>query len=225
MSNINLLFMLQALTEIDEENEVEILDLEMAKWWFKTIYNIELSDIKIVTFICKYYNKNNTTFPTKEEIEKEFCKVDCICEYAYTPSSIIDLKKFTISSYGRLPNNCRELELILEYHTLNKAYPTLEELRKYNNNFFQFRSDPVSYFNNDKVDRPSNNLTENLIIKSNCHNEEKCSICFEEIGSSDYYKLPCNHVFHKEKYDCLEDASIEEWFKKNNFCPNCKTIL
>lgn len=223
MSNINLLFMLQALTEIDEE--VEVLDLEMAKWWFNTIYNVNLSDMKIVSFICKYYNKNNTTFPTKEEIEKNLCKIDCFCEYAYTPSAISELKKFTISSYGRLPNSCRELELILEYHTLNKRYPTLLELRNYSNNFSQFQSDPVSYFNNDKVDRPSNNLTEDLIIKSNGHNEEKCSICVEEIGSSDYYKLPCNHVFHKEKNDCLEDASIEEWFKKNNFCPNCKKIL
>lgn len=225
MSNINLLFMLQALSTLQEDDDVEVLDLEMAKWWFKTIYNITLTDMRIVSFICKYYNKNNSNLPTKEQIEENLCKVDCFCEYAYTPSAIIDLKKFTISSYGRLPNSCRELELILEYHTLNKRYPSITELREYTNNFSQFQSDPVTYFNNDKVDRPSNNLSEELVVKSSCHNEEKCSLCFEEIGSADYYKLPCNHVFHKEKNDCLEEASIEEWFKKNNFCPNCKKVL
>ena len=48
---------------------------------------------------------------------------------------------------------------------------------------------------------------ENSIIK-------ECSICYENISTSESVKLKCNHIFHKE---CME-----QWVKKSGTCPLCR---
>ena len=44
--------------------------------------------------------------------------------------------------------------------------------------------------------------------------EEECSICYENISTSESVKLKCNHIFHKE---CME-----QWVKKSGTCPLCR---
>jgi len=201
---------------------IDSVDEEMAKWWFSNISRKKLTDKNVIRFIS--IRKLETgEFPSKEVIENEMCCVKCLCELGYVEQAIIDMKKHYLFNEGRLPT-CRETENTMEYQLLNKKLPTYEELREYVNNKIQFNSDPVEYFNNDKVDRPADTSKAMLICPTESV-KENCAICFEEIGTNSYYKLPFKHYFHSNKDNCLGEASIEEWFKKNNFCPNCKQKL
>ena len=48
--------------------------------------------------------------------------------------------------------------------------------------------------------------------------ENKCMICMMEYEEGDQLKtLTCFHKFHS---DC-----IKEWFKRQNFCPICRTEI
>jgi hypothetical protein len=44
---------------------------------------------------------------------------------------------------------------------------------------------------------------------------EECSICLENYGEKEIVKTPCDHVFHTTCFD--------EWRKKDNTCPFCRT--
>jgi hypothetical protein len=48
--------------------------------------------------------------------------------------------------------------------------------------------------------------------------DQECSICIDTFISEEVIiKLDCNHVYHK--------ACIQEWFKNELICPNCRTQL
>jgi hypothetical protein len=198
------------------------VDEESARWWFSKMSTKKLTDKNVIRFIL-FQKQITGSFPSKKVIEDEICCVKCICELGYVESFIVDMKKYYLFNEGRLPT-CRETENIMEYHTLNKKYPSYKELREYVENKIQFNSDPVEYFNNDKVDRPANIKNINIIIPKE-DVKDNCAICFEDIQLNSYYKLTCGHCFHSNKENCLGEASIEEWFTKNNFCPNCKQKL
>ncbi len=201
---------------------VDSVDEEMAKLWFSEVYSKKLTDKNVISFIGTHKALTGS-FPSREEIEQEMCAVNCMCEISFVESVIVNMKKHYLFNEGRLPT-CRETENIIEYETLNKRYPSYKELKDYIQHKILFLRDPVEYFNNDKVDRPAD-ITKNLLILPKEDVKETCAICFEEIQKNGYYKLPCGHLFHSAKENCLGDASIEEWFKKNNFCPNCKQKL
>lgn len=205
-----------------EPIDIDSIDEELAKSWFLELSSVKLTDKKVTRFIGMY-KAMNEAFPSKEEIEKEFCCVNCMCELGFLESVIVNMKKHYLFTQGRLPS-CRETENIFEYETLNKRYPTYKELKEYIQQKVLFNRDPVEYFNNDKVDRPAD-TSKSFIIHPDEDVHETCAICFDEINTNSYYKLPCGHLFHSKKENCLGEASIEEWFKKNNFCPNCKQKL
>lgn len=212
-------FLLRSSVKLDE------MDIQLSKWWFKTLCGKDLIDHQIMLFISNYYKQHDKNFPTREELEKTFCVVDCMCEYAYPEDKVINMKKHMIYNFGRLFKNCRELEMVYEYELLNKKYPTKEELQTYITNIQQFQQDPETYFNNDKVSRPALSFSKEMIKQPNEEITENCSICFEQIKLSPYYELPCKHKFHSEEKECLENSGISTWFQKNNFCPNCKHQL
>lgn len=45
---------------------------------------------------------------------------------------------------------------------------------------------------------------------------EDCCICYDKSQDS-FYKLECNHFFHK--------SCIDKWFKKNMSCPMCRNVV
>lgn len=48
--------------------------------------------------------------------------------------------------------------------------------------------------------------------------EKNCSICLEEYNKEDdVYKLDCNHIYHKECFDC--------WLKHSDECCLCRKQL
>lgn len=134
------------------------------------------------------------------------------------------MKKHMIYNLARTLKGCRETEIVLEYEMLHKKFPCEDEIKEYIKRLREFETDPVQYFNNDKVDRPAN-FDNSLINYPTDNINEICSICFEQINKSPYYKLHCGHFFHSEKNNCLGEANIVDWLKKNNFCPNCKKVL
>lgn len=204
---------------------IDEMDFQMAKWWFKSLTDKDIKDNKIVSFIIEYYRSNDNNLPCINDIENYFCNVSCQCEEPYEEEKIINLKKHMLFNLGRTLKGCRETTLILEYELLNKKFPDEKEIQEYVRNIREFSQDPVDYFNKDKVDRPASNFTNDMIKHPKEEIKENCSICFEQINKSSYYQLPCSHVFHTDKKECLGDASIEDWFNKNNFCPNCKVKI
>lgn len=51
----------------------------------------------------------------------------------------------------------------------------------------------------------------------NTNNQDECSICLAPIKKNKKNELNCNHIFHN---NC-----INEWLKKNNSCPLCRTQI
>ena len=48
--------------------------------------------------------------------------------------------------------------------------------------------------------------------------DQECTICLDNfISDQSIIKLDCNHIYHNE--------CIQEWFKKELTCPNCRTNL
>lgn len=199
-------------------------EIQLSKWWFKTLCGKELVDHQVMIFINNYYNSNKS-LPVREELEKIFCCINCLCEYAYPNEKVINMKKHMLFELGRLFKNCNELSIVYEYELLNKKYPSKKELQEYIINIQQFQQDPVTYFNNDKVNRPALSFSKEMIKQSKEEITEICSLCFEQIKLSPYYDLPCKHKFHSNEKECLENAGITTWFEKNNYCPNCKHQL
>jgi len=202
---------------------MDVIDVEMCTNWFNNVAGKKTNDMKIISFINTYYTLHNT-LPSRDKIEREFCRVSCLCELSYPEEKIIEMKKHMIFKLARTLKDCRETEIVLEYEMLHKKFPLEKELKEYIKRLREFEEDPVQYFNNDKVDRPAK-FDDNLIKYPSEEIKENCSICFEHINKSPYYQLSCNHYFHSEKNDCLGEANIVDWLKKNNFCPNCKKVL
>jgi len=199
-------------------------DIFVAKWWFKTLTQVDTNDYEILHTIIDHINEDeNNEFPSLSILQEELCSVSCVCEVQYDEENIIDMKKHYMMTEGRIIRNCLEEEIIIEFYTINKKYPTRDEIKEYYQNSVEFERDPVEYFNSDKVDRPSTILSDDIIKEPTEPINENCSICYEQINQSKYYELPCKHMFHINKEDCLGEACIVEWFEKNNFCPNCKT--
>ena len=65
----------------------------------------------------------------------------------------------------------------------------------------------------------NDNDYENLEIKKYTDGDDECSICFCEMEKDDeYYKIKCDHIFHK---DC-----IDIWLTGYNYkCPICREEL
>jgi len=68
-------FLLRSSVKLDE------MDVQLSKWWFKTLCGKDLIDHQIMLFISNYYKQHDKNFPTREELEQTFCVVDCMCEY------------------------------------------------------------------------------------------------------------------------------------------------
>lgn len=61
-------------------------------------------------------------------------------------------------------------------------------------------------------------MTSNQQIKEICIQEDKCTICMDEIKMSESVTLKCSHTFHKKcfsKMVCLNN-------KSDTFCPLCR---
>ena len=61
-----------------------------------------------------------------------------------------------------------------------------------------------------------NSFPKSIVDDINKLEEKKCVICLEEFKNGDEKTtVPCFHIFHP---NC-----INEWFKKHDTCPICKT--
>jgi len=205
--------------------DFDACDYELARMYFSTQTGATLKDREILLYIIMNYKENNNTFPSIKEIEENFCRLSCLCEYNYPEQKVIEMKKHLLYKYGRKPKNCVEVENLMEYELLNKRFPSEEELIEYTNNRLRFNYDPEEYYKEDKVEKPAKNFSEAMVKYPIEEIKENCSICFEEIKNKPYYQISCTHMFHANKEDCLGEASIVDWFKKNDYCPNCKHTI
>lgn len=117
--------------------------------------------------------------------------------------------------------SCADILLIREYWHLENRYPSLEEFCSYLENIRNLESDPEQFHQNDKV----TSGVDISSMKITATEEYSCSICLENIKIDQMaYKLPCNHVFHANNEECI-DETIVKWFEKNKHCPNCRHEL
>jgi len=189
--------------------------------WFYKNYNIDLFDGLVLSYLQDKFENNE--IPLKEDLENYFSKPTCLCEDQYDPEALKTLKIEYLRRYGTLLS-CTELNYAVQFYTLNKSVPTLEELRDYISNILEFDNDPEEFHKKDKIHVPTSNLDKLSPIIKDTSVEEFCSLCQEQIGFNAFYKLPqCNHLFHANKEKCLEDSCIIDWLSKHKFCPNCKT--
>jgi len=119
---------------------------------------------------------------------------------------------------------CAVVISILEFHALERRYPSTEQLSEFLSNSRHLSQDPDHYCNEKKHALPTANL--HLLERVKLDKEDTCSICREDMEcAKEVFRLPnCRHVFHADAAECLGgDASILTWLEKNRKCPNCNT--
>ena len=120
---------------------------------------------------------------------------------------------------------CSTIIYVLEYRLTAGRMPDLDELYEFIENYTHISVNTDDYCNNKRHHVPTPGLT-NLVPVKMTDDGTSCSICASDIeqGSS-IFKLPCGHIFHAEKRDCLDSGSIITWLETSKFCPNCNAEL
>jgi hypothetical protein len=208
---------------LTEENK------EIARLHFKTYINddqINPNDHVLLAIIKLWIE--NEKLPSKDELTLCIFKYRCNCglldDIITSEEEYLGIIEHCVYNFGFVPT-CDRIINLIQYKRLEHQYPDLTQLRNYEQNLISSSSQSYNYFQEEKKDKPVANLE---CLKSKLMGESLediiCSLCTEKIEyKQNYYKLPpCGHKFHATEKDCLDDASIINWLKKNNTCPTCR---
>jgi len=138
------------------------------------------------------------------------------------------IKTYFIEHYIIL--KCNDIKNAYLYYIQENRVATPDELIQFENMMYEIENDPDEFHQKYKHKTPTKNISK---LDFQVMNEELfkdkqpvCGLCQDEIiTSQEYYKLPCEHMFHKNEIDCLDSANIIYWLKENNFCPMCKNEI
>lgn len=141
----------------------------------------------------------------------------------YSEDDIDDMLYHYLFSEARIPS-CQEIFPILEYYSTMNRYPNPEELQTYAINRLAFYLNPEEYHQQDKEHVPVLH-PERIPLSVHYGDPVGCGICQDDIseGQKKIVLKKCKHVFHAESVECLETASIFNWFKTESKCPMCKS--
>lgn len=139
---------------------------------------------------------------------------------------LYEIVEHYILTEGRVPNVSDCLQ-IYEYSLLHHSYPSQEELDNFQERTLRFFLNATEFTLDDREPTPTHHI-ERLPVTIMTHNNSICTICQEEIakGKEAITLLPCNHLFHANSQDCLQEGgSIRTWLASNNKCPMCKSTI
>jgi hypothetical protein len=137
----------------------------------------------------------------------------------------IIIKKYLIEHYIVL--KCNDMKLAYLYYIQENRVASPDELIQFENMMYEIENDPEEFHQKYKHKTPTRNIYKlNVKIMNEelyNNNQPSCGLCQDEIiVEQEYYNLPCEHLFHKNEKECLDNASIINWLKENNVCPICK---
>jgi len=122
---------------------------------------------------------------------------------------------------------CNDMKLAYLYYIQENRVATPDELIQFENMMYEIENDPDEFHQKYKHKTPTKNIsklnTKIMDLELYTNKQPVCGVCQDEITTEqEYYNLPCDHLFHKNEKDCLDNANILYWLKENNVCPICK---
>lgn len=148
--------------------------------------------------------------------------------YFDIPITLSEIENIHINDYSNvifidinLPNNNdnydnNDMPPLVEVND-NYMPNLLNILLGFNNiQFNQVLIEPNNVFNDIVVTTDENSLNNLSILKISNEQNEKCTICLEDmIENDEYFNIECKHIFHK---NCLE-TYLKNY---NHICPVCR---
>jgi hypothetical protein len=211
---------------------------------------IDNPSLKIQNILLNYFYQNEEMFPSTDTFLDLIYNNRCLCSdrFSYIYQSfnrelnnqrenneaqprnyikniIIDF----IMLYSFYPS-CNYFAYYIEFFIIHNRIPSDDELASFIERAREFNISPEDFHQKDKLLVPTLNI-KNLLVQqfSDISNpvNDCCAICREDFSSlTQTIKLsPCNHLFHSNDSECLQDASIANWLHAYNFCPLCKTKI
>jgi hypothetical protein len=208
-----------------KRNEVDSLFCQRLRLMYNTDGKISRKFIDVIFHLAI---KNNGKIPERLEIaEFIWQSKQCQCTDSIPKDHCIGIIDYLFSIKLLLNWPCNTIRAIYYYqiveHKGNIAYPSREEYDNLITNILELSNNYDEYHDKNKIkigvklDKFLLTNTEENTICGLCHNDIK-------IGSKSY-KIPCNHIFHSDKKQCLEETNIEQWFNENSKCPICRVDL
>ena len=198
---------------------------------------IEKPSLKILNIILKYFSENDEMFPTIDVFLDLVYNNRCLCidrfSYLFQTQTNQDIIKKIIQDFVMIYSfypSCNYFSYYIEFFILHNRIPSEEELTSFMERAREFFISPEDFHQKDKLLVPTLNINKLPIEQfNNISNpiNDCCAICREEFSpATQTVKLsPCNHLFHSNDSECLQDASIFNWLHCYNFCPLCKTKI
>jgi hypothetical protein len=195
-------------------------------------------------YISDYWKEKSNLPATIDDlvnyiIEKKRKKKQCHCLFDYEfdywdneecRNIYIGAIKHSIVQFAD-HSSCEVLRSFINYYTIEKKYPSIDEYNEYLDKQDEFDENPEDFHMKYKHMIPTANLSKlKSFILTDKHmtnvDDSKCGICMEELRKGQLVtQLPCkcSAFFHMNEHDCLEDATIISWLANNKKCPMCRT--
>jgi hypothetical protein len=163
-------------------------------------------------------------FYAAKHLESNSCICMRMCDFLLEEDAVQSLVH--IWKNMDVPMTCYFIISVFEYCKTTGVMPDQFQLFTFLNNRQRIEDEPDEYCKDEQqiVATPG---IEEMSPSRMLNVDETCSICLLEIvPGSNIVRLPqCGHVFHWDKKECLEEASILNWLQMSKFCPNCKTSV
>lgn len=199
--------------------------------------------LKIQNILLDYFYQNEEMFPSFDTFVNLIYNNRCLCSdrvsYIYQSFSRNSgteeenyIKNITVDFvmlHGFYPS-CNYFSYYIEFFIIHNRIPTDDELSSFIERAREFNISPEDFHQKDKLLVPTLNI-DKLVVEefSNISSpvNDCCAICREDFHpQTKTIKLsPCNHLFHSNNSECLQDASIINWLHSYNFCPLCNTKI
>jgi len=193
-------------------------------------YNLEVN-IYIKNILLDMFIRDEK-FPTVEELIEEVYSLRCNCVIRFSLSIQLTLIKKIYEDHIMLFGtmfSCSEIEDLLEYYLLNNQMPTQEEMYDFLVRQREFYNSPEEFHQKDKQFVPTLNIDKlpTYTYKKIDENDYTCGMCQDDFKDSQTIikLIPCNHEFHLNPSECLENACILNWMNNHNLCPICRTKI
>lgn len=148
-----------------------------------------------------------------------------LCEHSMPVEDVIPIQMYAVMEYG-IFFRCSVTYAFHVFQFLNNRYPRLDEVDTENSpnassQWTESIHQQVDEFWNKTTSGLDLSKLESCVLESN--HSEACSICQDTMSiGQPVITLPCNHTFHSASETC---SGIQEWLKRVNTCPLCKTSI
>ncbi len=213
---------------------------------------IDNPSLKIQNILLDYFYQNEEMFPSINTFIDLIYNNRCLCSdrfsYIYQSFNSSSRRESDRENNESHPRNyikniiidfimlysfypsCNYFAYYIEFFIIHNRIPSDDELSSFIERAREFNISPEDFHQKDKLLVPTLNI-KNLLVQqfSDISNpvNDCCAICREDFSpQTQTIKLsPCNHLFHSNDSECLQDASIANWLHAYNFCPLCKTKI